>query len=290
VIYSGVLILSDNQNEPNDEPKDNPDDEPQVFFLDDVQREETVRESLLDTIKRLEATIQKQQGENAVLKEDKQNLEEKLELISRVFNRDQIYRLLRPNSKGHWSDETLEMAIKLYYKVGTTGYTYLRDTLNWPLPAPETINWHMRKIEFKPGEAMDIFKLIALKCQDLSEEERHIGLVIDEMSVQPKLEWDSGSGQMVGYPTVPPAPGLVEKRAKEGVNQDDILASHVFNVMIVGLIIKFKNLIANHHTDMSWHPSFIAQWIVALVRNLYSICGLTTLSLIMDMSKMNIAL
>ena len=181
------------------------------------------------------------------------------------------------------------MSIKLYYKVGCTGYDYLREKLGWPLPAAETISFHMRKIEFKPGISEDIFKLIAYKVQTFKEEDKHCGLVIDEMSTQPKLEWDSTNGEFVGYPTVPPGPGLIEKRAKENIDQNDIFACHVFNVMIVGLVIRFHQLIAYHHTDRSWDASFIANWLLALIRKIATI-GLNACFLTMDMGKMNMAL
>ena len=248
-----------------------------------------MRQSHIETIAALEKALKERDEEIVNLKENKAKLEDNLEKISKVFNRDQVYRLLRPDSKGHWSEDTLEMAIKLYYKVGCTGYDYLREKLGWPLPAAETINWHMRKITFKPGISEDIFKLISYKVQTFKEEDKHCGLVIDEMSTTPKLEWDSTNGEFVGYPTVPPGPALVEKRARENTNQDDIFACHVFNVMIVGITIRFKQLLAYHHTDRSWDAKFIAEWLIALIRKLTSI-GLNTCFITMDMGKMNMAL
>ena len=107
--------------------------------------------------------------------------------------------------------------------------------MKMPLPSKSTIARHMRKITFKPGISNDMIHLISLKVQTLKEEEKQYGLVIDEMSTQPKLDWDPTAGEFVGHPTVPPGPKLAKTRENENINQDDILASHIYNVMIVGI-------------------------------------------------------
>ena len=259
-------------------------------FLPDIQHQVTVGNSYQDTIANLQTALEKQKQENDKLREAICILEIKVDAMSKLFQPDQLHRILNSKSKSHWSDESLEVFIKLYIKIGTKGYQYLRNKLNWPLPDPTTIQRHMNKISFKPGESDDIVKLVNLKTCDFSEQDKQYGLVIDEMSTQSKLEWDPTNGEFVGYPTVPTGPALVEKRKKEGINQEDILASHVFNIMIVGILIKFKQLLAYHHTDRSWCAKFIARWIVGLIRQLYAENGMKCMFLTMDQGKQNLAL
>ena len=109
------------------------------------------------------------------------------------------------------------------------------------------------------------------------------------MSTQPKLDWDPTAGEFVGHPTVPPGPKLAEERAKKNIDPDDILACHIFNVMIVGILVYFKQLVAYHHTDRSWCPKFIAQWLKDLIRELRKI-GLKCKFITMDQGKQNLAL
>jgi hypothetical protein len=134
-----------------------------------------------------------------------------------------------------------------------------------------------------------MIQLVSQKVQTFKEEEKQYGLVIDEMSTQPKLDWDPTAGEFVGHPTVPPCPKLAKARANENIDQDDILACHVFNVMINGLLVNFKQLVAYHHTDRSWCPKVISKWLVDLIRELKKI-GLKCRFITMDQGKQNLAL
>ena len=69
-----------------------------VTFLDDTQREEQVRQSHIETITALEQALKERDQEIVNLKENKAKLEDKLEKITKVFNRDQHYKKDRPNT------------------------------------------------------------------------------------------------------------------------------------------------------------------------------------------------
>ena len=256
-----------------------------VGIDDGIQSQEAVRESLNETILRLQMTI-------ASLEKKNDELQKKADCLEKLFHADQVYKILYPDSKKTWSDITLEMAIALYYKVGSTGYNYLRDVLKWPLPCPSVIQSNMRRVKFKPGNdgCLDILKLIALKTRELPENERFYCLVIDEMATKSKLEWDPTSGEFVGFPTIPPHPNLVQKRVEEGIDQTQILACHVFNAMIVLTSAKMKQIASYQHTDRSWDPEPVDDWLRHLIRDIYEICGLVCDSITMDMGKNNISL
>ena len=75
----------------------------------------SVRESYKDTIKNHEDVIRKQEREIEVLKKKNSELETKVANLSEVWEFDQAFRLCNPSSQCHWSDNTLEKCIKLYY-------------------------------------------------------------------------------------------------------------------------------------------------------------------------------
>ena len=264
------------------------DEPPIVMVVEDIQAEVEVT-TKVETVESLQIQLQILIEKNESLTQKNAALQKKVDSMSRVFGPDQIHRLEHPSSRSHWSDHTLEMSIILYYKVGHTGYVYLREVLHWPLPCVATINNHMSKISFRPGDNRDIMKLLSLKVKDMSEKDRHICVIIDEMSIAQKLEYSSTTGEMVGYPTCPPHPNLVKERKRKGIDQSKILASHVFNVMIQGLFLRFVNLVDFLFTDRSWCPKFIAKRLFTVFGQLSEV-GLKTMCLTMDQGKNNISL
>ena len=261
--------------------------DPKIFGCPQYQL--SVREDLKETIKNHEDVIEKLKKEMEKLKEENNELKSKVVSLSAPWEFDQVYRMCNPTSQCHFSDKTLEKSIKLYYKLGGTAYNYLRTQMKMPLPSKTTIARHMRKITFKPGISNDMLQLISLKAETMKEQDKQYGLVIDEMSTNPKLDWDPTAGEFVGHPTVPPGPNLAKTRENEKINPDDILACHIFNVMMVGLLASFKQLIAFHHTDRSWCPKFIAKWLKDLIMELQKI-GLKCRFITMDQGKQNLAL
>ena len=127
------------------------------------------------------------------------------------------------------------------------------------------------------------------KIQFLKPHERVIGLQIDETALEGKVEFDLTTQSFVGRPTIPASQTLLEKRQQQGLTEDKAIAVHALNIMIQGLILDFKQLIAFHYTDQSFCAKAVKRWLVYLIQRLEEI-GFMVYSITTDMSPQNIAL
>ena len=71
-----------------------------------------------------------------------------------------------------------------------------------------------------------------------------------------------------------------------GIDNDKILATHVFNVIVVGLVKFWKQLIGFHLTDESFCAKACAQWLREMLKALSDI-GLEVMVVIHDMGPTN---
>merc|ERR1712016_510654 len=124
-----------------------------------------------------------------------------------------------------WSDSTLQKSMQIYYSCGTKGYKFLRDK-NFPLPERSTIVRHCNQIESDFGRQYDMIKLMKLKMETMEPRDRVCALVMDEMAIAPKREFDPTTGQIIGHPTLPTGPNLVSTRLRKGIDNDKILATN----------------------------------------------------------------
>ena len=67
------------------------------------------------------------------------------------------------------------------------------------------------------------------------------------------------------------------------------LACHGFNIIAVGMGLRWKSFVAYHFTDTSFDPDITAQWIIQVIRRLMDI-GLKVRFQTFDSSTMNVAL
>ena len=109
------------------------------------------------------------------------------------------------------------------------------------------------------------------------------------MAISPKREYDPGCGSMIGLPTLPAGPNLVEKRKKNGIDIGTVLATHVFNVFLVGLVLNWKQLVGYHFSDESFCPKAVAKWMTEIINKVTGI-GLKVLTLTLDNSPTNRAI
>ena len=251
--------------------------------------EKSETDLLKERIKQLEIELKKSEQE-------KIKLNAIVERVKLIFNDDQIERLMCPGSRKPWSNKTLQECILDYYRLGTSQYNYLRDK-GYPMPSARTLQKHLMNINCEPGTQHDLLKLLKKKVQNMKPQERFTNLAIDEMAIMPKLQFDSSTQAFMGYPTVPPSHGIVEKRQKERdkhlllygtePEEQDILAKHAFNVLLCGLVIRYKQLIGYHFSENGFDPDFIARWIRQLVKEV-SCIGLVVTSITTDQGGGNL--
>ena len=147
----------------------------------------------------------------------------------------------------------------------------------------------MKKVKFAPGTLHAMIEKMRPKVEKMHPKERCIALVIDEISIEGKREYDSSSGTFYGHPTMNAPKATVERRESRGESRLDRLAKHAQSVMAVGLNTRWKQLIGYHFTDSSFDPDDMYDWLIELIQKMQSI-GLRVYSLTMDMGPGNKAL
>ena len=262
--------------------------EPVVVELDplDIQNVESVEENVSDTMNNYVRLIEKQKKEIEELSRKNSALEQAQKLLKRFLTDDQIYRVLHPNSRSHWSDLTIQKCLDLYYHCGTRGYELLIAN-GYPLPLPRTLQRHIRFYGCEPGilyQNMDVMKKTVAK---MCAKERKCVLMIDEMQIQAKVEYDPGTGAMIGKPTVPPSEDLIKRRLAKGKLEKNFMATKLLNGMVAGYFGRFANLVWYEFTDSSFNKRIVALKVLTVITYLQYI-GLEVMSFATDMGNLGL--
>ena len=124
--------------------------------------------------------------------------------VSRIFSPKQIQKLCNPESAVHWTDSDMSNAISLD-SVSSKAYTYLRDTLHYPLPSRSTIQRWLSQIQVRPGILHSVLNLLSVQFQNASLMERIGTLAFDEMGIDERYCYDEkddiiygGADQLLG--------------------------------------------------------------------------------------------
>ena len=222
------------------------------------------------------------------LREVQASLSELTDNLKNMFTDDQIWRMKNPLKKiGKWSDATLRTCIVIYLICGKAAYQYLLHK-KWPLVPIPTLHEHMRKVNFDPGILDDIFILMSYKLEDVPPQHRNFGIVMDEMSIQPKLDFDINNQAFIGKPTAPINPKTIEKRKAKDPNFDETkcLATHAMNFLLCGMAKRIKQIVAWFLTYSSFDPLFIAAVLKKIVVKSHEISA-RIVAITIDMSGQN---
>ena len=220
--------------------------------------------------------------------ESNKKLASTIEKLSVPWNPDEIKKLCEGGKVHKWSELSLAKHIRLYYKVGSTAYKFLLEE-GFPFAKIRTIQDHVRNISVEPGILHDFAHMMRSKVGTMHPKERFCSLAIDEMAIQAKRDFDPTTQAFIGHPTIKAGPKLIEKRNKEGVESDEILATHGLNILVCGLSTKWTQLIAYEFSDKSVDPIAMKDLIHGVIRILYEI-GLTVVNITTDMNTDNLAL
>ena len=206
------------------------------------------------------------------------------------MTRTLLKKLEHPKSTIHWSSETLKTSIHLYSLLGGSGYVFLTDVMKYPFPKKRCLQRHLAHISLEPGQLYeDMFQMLEPQVEKLPKEARFCALNCDEMSLNPRREYDPTTQTLIGHPTLPATKALTKRRAKAGTDQQDILATHALNFILCGITIRFKVPVMVHYTDDSVDASAFANCIKKICRRCNDI-KLRVVSLGLDMSPTNQAL
>jgi len=164
-----------------------------------------------------------------------------LENIRKFLNADQIEKLKQlPDHKGHnlvWSSETIQRCLAIRSVVGRNGYEYLRK-MNYPLPSYRTLCRQIQNSTFTPGIQDDVLQWLRLKMSNAQESQKLCVLLIDEMQLKSRIEFDRGLRHIVGYVS----PDTLPTDAAPGADKEP--ATHALVFMLRGLTTSWKQTVA----------------------------------------------
>ena len=232
--------------------------------------------------------------EVAVLKKENLSVKAKLASFEKLFNEDQFERMACPGSRKPFSLKTLQECIHIYYSCGSTAYELLREK-GFPFPCARTLRKHLEGVDTQPGTQRDFIMMMKSKVEKMSAPEKFCGLAIDEMSICPKITFDSTTQSYKGHPTIPPGKTLAKKRQRDkeyhesrGIEISDDFAYHAMNVLLCGQTVRYKQLIGYHFTDNSFDEKVFCEWLLSLMKEVKDTLGLTICSVTTDMGPCNI--
>jgi len=168
--------------------------------------------------------------------------------ICRFLNPDQIEKIKRPVAcKGYsitWSSDTIQRCLGIRSVVGRNGYEHLRS-LKFPLPSYRTLCRRIQTAPFAPGIQHDVLQWLHLKMESKEEKERLCVLLVDEMQLKTRVEFDKGLRRIVGYVSPETLPADHQPSAEKEI------ASHALVFMLRGLTSSWKQTVAYLFTGTS---------------------------------------
>ena len=206
------------------------------------------------------------------LEEDLEAANKTIDAIKRLFNPEQIELLLGLKKHVVYSDKTITQDIETYYLCGTSGYEHLLKR-GFPFASISTLNRHMKNLTICPGKLNEsAYKLAELKARNMDENQKEVSLIIDQMSIQQRIEWDQSNKRLSGHITFPrKCDEVPEDIDSEGKPLDKnflstALANSVQVYMLAGLKDRHKTEIGHDLTTGSLHGTAFANRIKRLVR------------------------
>ncbi|KAH6946446.1 hypothetical protein HPB50_013650 [Hyalomma asiaticum] len=140
----------------------------------------------------------------------------------------------------------------------TSGYNVARE-LGMPLPSELTLQRKIEGFKFAPGLLTEVLDLLKIKIGELSQQEHHAMLMLDEMQIAKGLDFDPSTGMLLGRPTVPLANNTLP---------ESCYATHALVFMLGGISTRWKQAIAYQLTDAyannkkAWMTGDFCQWLM----------------------------
>ena len=193
--------------------------------------------------------------------------------FKRIFNEQQIKKLTKGHLRGEkWSSKNIQIGLKLKYACKNRGYKSLLK-MGLPYPSVDSIRKRIQNIHFNTGILNDVHSLMIPKVQNMEECEKECVLVIDEMSVKERIDYNQHSDEMVGRITLPE-------------NNSNQPANHAVAFMLRGLGSPWKQTVAFHFTGYSTSGAAMRDVVFKIVEK-YTEIGLKVRAVSTDMGSNN---
>jgi hypothetical protein len=160
--------------------------------------------------------------------------------IKKLFNNDQVEHM-NGNKTFPWSADTISSSLKIRTAVGKNGYEHLRQQAGFPLPSYRSLCSNVESLQMAPGIQHDLMELLELKVKNMALIDRDCALVVDEVQLLPKIDYDNGIKRLVGY--------VSPQFQIDG--QPPEIAVHALVYLIKGLHVPYKQTVAWFATGRS---------------------------------------
>ena len=231
--------------------------------------------------------------QNKRLEEDNKRLLQLLDGYKHLFFPEQLELISGIKKRVNYSDEAYEQAIETRFLCGTTGYEHLRKKCHLPFPSSTAINDKLKAVKLKPGLNDACYKLLEMKSRKMTEEQKEAILVIDQMAIQQKVEWDSSNKKMSGHITMPRSedhiPDDIDTEGKllEDNFTSNVLANQSNVYMLCGLQQRWKAPLGWDPSTGSMNATALANRIKRIVREARQKSNVRVSALAMDFGSCN---
>ena len=95
-------------------------------------------------------------------------------------------------------------------------YELIRE-VSQPLPSQHTLRRRIEHLKFYPGILEEVIMAMRSKINVMTNEERYCAILIDEMAINSKLDFDVSTDMVLGKPTLPSANRQLDEVATHGL-------------------------------------------------------------------------
>ena len=201
-----------------------------------------------DRVEQLEAQIKKDGvGISDSLEKDilkimgEQNLEATPHM--RFFWQQQM-KLLQSKKMGRrYHPQLIRFALSLHGK-SPSAYKELRDSRALILPSERILRDYKNYFKPKAGINLDNIETLREEASSLSEVQRYVVIVMDEMKIQSSLVFDKYSGDLIGFVDLGD-----EATNYASLGEEDVMATHALAFLVRGMCSDLKHVIAYYFTE-----------------------------------------
>jgi hypothetical protein len=178
--------------------------------------------------------------------------------MQKIFSADQVEHL-NGNKTYPWSADTIKHALQMRAVMGKHGYEFMRKSAGYPVPSYRTLCERMENMPMAPGIQHDLMELLQSRLQSMGEHDRDCVLLLDEVQLKVKAEYDNGLKRLVGFVS----PEL------QSPGKENEFAEHALVYMVKGLRKPYKQVVAWYLTGKGTTGSKLWQLTKGVIEELH---------------------
>lgn len=198
----------------------------------------------------------------------------KLNSFAAQFIRCQV-REAGNSKKQHRFTSDEKMLALMLYNHSPRAYRFLARV--FILPARSTLTKFLDMIHFKPGVNIEIFEALKRCTENLSESDKYVSVIFDEMAIMPALNFNEREGCIHGFEDL-----------GSGARSQQI-STHSLVFMVRGLKKRFKQPLCYVFSSKGGAKAAQIQKILKQILELLLDVGLKPITIICDQAQVNMA-